>query len=482
MKKRITAVFLVFVFILTGCEKPDAEEIFTDNDDDISAASPVDRIMPSGITQEQMNQDVINQFKKILQDFIIEPGTDNSNDPGKFRMVLKHEAGGGAGAGQVTCSESMGYGMLMLVYAAAMTDDKNDSFTGNADVKQNLKMLGDTQLTLKHYFDGMFRSLMNWPTRMGTQISGRRYLMAWELLENTAGGSWRDSGSSASNATDGDMDMAYALLLADKQWGSDGDYDYRDYALKMIQSLWNDNVDRSNNSYHLKVGNWAGTGAAGNSQISRPSDFMLGHLRTFKAADTANDWQLVIDATNNIIGQITNQQNPRTGLLPGFVFINRSSKVWLANADADNGSLWNESKSSDHLYDWNACRVPWRLTTDILLYGDTVISFGASVKRETTLGTTCVKPLYETLLKGGTNFNGVRGGVAMNGTGGHSWTGSTAYASPAAAAASVYGTPAAMASGWNYMKGQSRAGDYYGDYINVLCMITASGNWHAPEK
>ena len=493
MNRKVLVTVLALGFVFAGCAAP-AHNGENDNYiyEPVESNLPfpqqagityVNRVMPSTRTQAQMNQDVIDQFKKIMQDFLIEPNTPNSNNSEHFRMALSHQSGGGASKGQITCSESMGYGMLMLAYMAGA----DEHFRNNSISNQNLKVVGDRQLTIKCYFDGMFRSLMNWPTTQGTQISGKRYLMAWELVTDTAGGSWRNTGSSASSATDGDLDMAYALLLADKQWGSDGRYNYRDYALKMIQSMWNDIVDRSNNSYHLKVGNWAGTGASGSSRVSRPSDFMLGHLRTYKAVDTANDWQAVINATNNIIGQITNQQNPVNGLLPGFVILNRSTGIWTPNQSGQNGGAWNESAASDHRYDWNACRVPWRLGTDILVYGDSNIQYGPAPLKNITLGNTCIKPLYEFLLRGSTNaggagnsFSAVSRNHFMDGTGAATGAGS-AYSSPVALAAAAYGTPSEMESAWSYMRNLSRQNNQYGDYINVLCMIAASGNWWAPE-
>ncbi|MCL2721727.1 MAG: glycosyl hydrolase family 8 [Treponema sp.] len=459
----------------------------------------VPRVMPGSRSQAQMNQDVIDQFKKILQEYFIEQGTSNSDNPDEFRMAIFHTSGGNASNNQITCSESMGYGMLMLAYMAG-TDEH---FMNNSVSNQNLKVLGGRQLTIKDYFDGMYRTLISFPTRTGSSIDGSRRLIAWELVANGrtqsgnwpgSAGPWRDTGSSASSATDGDLDIIYALLLADKQWGSNGRYNYRQQAERMIRAMWQDIVDKGNNGYHLKIGNWASSWQ-NSSNLSRPSDFMLTHLRTFKAYNN-NDWQRVINQTNNIIGQITNQQSPRNGLLPGFVFVDRSTGVWQPN-HSTSGS-WHESwtggssdrptSTNDDRFDWNACRVPWRLGTDILLYGDTTFNYGGATPGTTTLGETCVKPLFEFLLRGSSssggangNFNSMRRNHLMNGTG--STTGiNSAYGSPLAVVTAIYGTPAEMEAAWTYMRTRPfRDGAQYGDYINVLCMIVASGNWWAPE-
>ncbi|MFC7644783.1 glycosyl hydrolase family 8 [Streptosporangium lutulentum] len=39
------------------------------------------------------------------------------------------------------------------------------------------------------------------------------------------------------SATDGDLDVAYGLLLADRQWGSAGTYNYRQLAINHINAI-----------------------------------------------------------------------------------------------------------------------------------------------------------------------------------------------------------------------------------------------------
>ena len=93
----------------------------------------------------------------------------------------------------VTVSEAHGYGMLIAV---SMADYDPDA---------------------RAIFDGMVRYYQAHPSEIGL------HLMAWQQSDN---GKSLTETDGADSATDGDMDIAYALLLADKVWGSGGSYDY----------------------------------------------------------------------------------------------------------------------------------------------------------------------------------------------------------------------------------------------------------------
>lgn len=52
-------------------------------------------------------------------------------------------------------------------------------------------------------------------------------------------------------AADGDFDMAYALLIADKQWGSSGKHNYKQIATDLIKALKKYYVASAENSGHI---------------------------------------------------------------------------------------------------------------------------------------------------------------------------------------------------------------------------------------
>ena len=74
----------------------------------------------------------------------------------------------------------------------------------------------------KTYFDGMFNM---YDKHRSTENNAN---MSWiiDKSESTS----KDSDS----ATDGDLDIAFALLLADKQWGSDGKINYLEQAKNIM--------------------------------------------------------------------------------------------------------------------------------------------------------------------------------------------------------------------------------------------------------
>jgi len=443
-------------------------------------------LKPTGVTQEEMNEAVIHQFKQLIDngDITIDPGTVTGHtqeqiskmtlaemaavNPDGFHAVMRHNTGGGAADMQVTTSESMGYGMLMLVILAGQD-----------------KVLG---LDVKAFFDGMFRSVKHWDSQI--RIEGRKsHLMLWQLVQPDGPGTPYkrhaykprpgDEGN-GSCATDGDLDIAYALLLADRQWGSAGENNYLEYAMAMINDLWeycidieSENLSKANlePNYHIKGGDWTNTkphwakGYGLTIDITRTSDHMLDHLKAFKAIDPAHDWQKVIDATYDCIRQLCLMQNPPTGILPDFATFDRKTKTWHP-VPATEDIHWESPL--DGQYSANACRTPWRLGTDYLLSG------------ETPIDDICIKPLNNHLKE-------VSGGKFDNITG-YSLDGkpnddpANFFTNPPLVLAAALGDQKWLDAGWNYAKDQGWIDDQYGSYLNVLALITASGNYWSPVE
>jgi len=201
----------------------------------------------------------------------------------------------------------------------------------------------------------------------------------------------------------------------------------------------------------------------------------MSHFKAWKAFDTNpnNNWQLMIDATYKIIRDITQLQNPVNGLLPDFAHVNRVTGVWSRVPD---GVQWLESANADSQYAFNAMRIPWRLGTDYLLYGDTPIG-------NTSLLQTCLQPLHNFLMRG---FNGnvwdlwtIPGISRLDGSGA-AHTGAMCVP-PVLVSAAAVGTPTQVEALWQFVM-QNRTTDSYSEYYAILSMIAASGNWWTPEK
>ena len=162
-----------------------------------------------------------------------------------------------------------------------------------------------------------------------------------------------------SSATDGDLDIAYSLLLADKQWGSMGKVNYRDEALKMIASIMQHEINP--HTYSILLSD-AIEYDSKDYYDTRSSDFMPANFKAFESATHDKKWGKVIDNNYRMFSYMQRTYSPDAGLIPDFIrHINKTPTPAQAN--------YLESPY-DGYYNYNACRVPWRIATDYLLTGD----------------------------------------------------------------------------------------------------------------
>jgi endo-1,4-beta-D-glucanase Y len=201
-----------------------------------------------------------------------------------------------------TVSEAIGYGMLIAVY------------------------MGDQTL---------FNGLWSYSQASGHPATG--LLMTWCIPGG--GGGTGASCSGAGSATDADEDMAFALLKADKQWGSAGTYNYASLAATMIGQIWSSDIDGT--TFLPKGGS-----NYGSPNPTNPSYFAPAYYRAFAAVD-AHAWSSVVSAVYSAIGSVGNGM----GLVP----------AWCSNNCTTVGS---NGAADDGDYQYDAHRVPWRLGLD----------------------------------------------------------------------------------------------------------------------
>jgi hypothetical protein len=337
---------------------------------------------------------------------------------------------------------------------------------------------------LKDYFDAMLRTVIAFPSvhRPGST------LFTWKLVGRFVEGSGNKEAafvriSNGNSATDGDMDIIYALLLADKQWGGGTKFNgrsYKDIALDMLADLWQFCV---HDEYHtLLFGDWAKT-ASRHSGNTRPSDFILSHLAAYREADPAHDWQKVIDATLGVIKEIREAElalGHDNGLLPDFVI--RGENGW----EVPPGQVLE--RPTDNAYDYNSVRVPWRLGTYYMLFGDTPIG-------DKSLYEYIIRPIDEFAQEYSGGDIGTLGRARMSGTPIGTPDPAT-FAAPFLVTAAARGRDQdwvnAFYDGWTEWRDidgswqevpvglYSWRNDYYGDYIKILSLIVANGYWWAP--
>ncbi|MFJ6409567.1 glycosyl hydrolase family 8 [Streptomyces hydrogenans] len=259
-------------------------------------------------------------------------------------------------------------------------------------------------------------------------------------------------------ATDGDMDVAYGLLLADKQWGSTGTYDYKALALKHIAAIKKDELNATTKL--LKLGDWSSSGDQ-YYYISRTSDWMVDHFRAFRAASGDTTWDAVRTAHQTQIANLQSGYAPSTGLLPDFVVdTNTSPKPAPGQVleDPNDGQYW-----------WNACRTPWRIADDAVTSGDAK-SLAAARKLNGWIKT-----------KTGGDPNKIAMGYKLNGTQISAGSEAAFFAPFAVAAMTDSGSQAWLDALWNKMVATPIGTDsYFSASIQLQVMITVSGNHWVP--
>lgn len=266
----------------------------------------------------------------------------------------------------------------------------------------------------------------------------------------------------ADSATDGDLSVAYGLLLADKQWGSAGTYNYKALAISRINAIKAKEIHPT--TFLPLLGDWSSAGAKYYTS-TRPSDFMIDHFRAFRAATADPIWDKVIAATSTLI---TTQQAtfaPGTGLVADFV-VNTTTSPKPAGANFLEGA-------TDGQYSYNSVRVPWHLGTDAVMFGD------ATSKAQSQRLTAWIKS------KVGGDPAKIRAGYKLDGSA------AVSYLDPEFVA--TFG-PAAMTDAvnqpwldaiWRYTAASAASSGidtYYGSSLILQNMIVMSGNYWNPAS
>jgi putative cell wall-binding protein/endo-1,4-beta-D-glucanase Y len=262
---------------------------------------------------------------------------------------------------------------------------------------------------------------------------------------------------SASSATDGDLDIAYGLLLADTQWGSTGAIDYAGEARRILAAIQQSEIDPMTRL--PKLGDWVGADDVHRFGV-RTSDLMVGHFRAFQTATGDPFWGQVASASVSLAGALQASAAPSTGLLPDFAVATDTASPRPAPA----GFL---ESANDGRYSWNACRTPWRLAAAGLLAGDDEARASANRMGAWAVAATGGVPTR------------IRAGYQLDGTALVDY-GDPAYLAPLMAAAAVdAGRQSWVDAAWTALRSGSRAG-YYSDSLRLQSMLLVSGNWWQP--
>jgi endo-1,4-beta-D-glucanase Y len=387
-----------------------------------SAASAINRpfpqnlnypgcIKPSHVTQEDINNSIKNYYNYWKLAYVRQ---SNGVTPGGGYYVLT--TGTGGSGNEITTSVAHGYGMIIFALMAG--------YDGQA----------------KQYFDGMYNMFDK------HRSTGDPYNMSGKIDKSELKSKDQD------DTSDGDMDIAYALLMAHYQWGSNGKIRYLTQAKrKIINGIMNSDTSYSNK--RVLLSSWST-----DEYATRTSDWMIDHFKAYQEATDDSFWDDATNTVYDLINQITTEYSPETGLMPDFVVGSPAQpaypKFQKAKTDGD--------------YSWNACRYPWRLATAFAHYGSPESRAAAN------------KVVNWLKKKTEGNPRSIKAGYKLDGTPLVTY-GSVAFTSPFTAACIVDGSHQSyLNSGWdtiiNWREG------YYEDTINLLCMLLISGNWWPPVE
>ncbi|WP_157282751.1 glycosyl hydrolase family 8 [Paenibacillus assamensis] len=340
----------------------------------------------------------------------------------------------------VTVSEAHGYGMIATAYLAGH----------DADAKK--------------IFDGMYRFYRDHPSTIHPD------LMAWQQVDRN-GAIITNPKNGGSSATDGDMDIAYALLLAEKQWGNNTGINYGAQAKKIINAIMLKDVNHT--YYHLKLGNWVQDSDPKYGPGTRTSDFMLHHLKVFQTVTGDSRWNQVITTTHAARENLYYGYAAKTGLLPDFGTRNGQ---YYEPVKPIAGKPYLENIVGDGIYYYNAARIPWRIATDVILTGDTRSKFHL---------TTLNNWIRTEAKNNPANIHG--GGFYLDGT---KYMNSGTYydltfTAPFAVSAMTDNNTANkewLDKLWTNITAQpTNQASYFGNTIRLLSVIVVSGNWWSPN-
>jgi hypothetical protein len=375
-------------------------------------------IKPNNVTQAQMNTAIQTFYNTYKSKYL-------KQCPDAADQYYMYAEGNPSSATDATVSEQHGYGMITMALMAGY------------------------DVNAKKYYDGMYKLYSRFRSTTNNNF------MSWVIKKN---GNVMKGGEGS--ATDGDLDIAYSLLLANYQWGGGPEgtsVTYLAEAKRMINAFHGSKGVVGNTTFRTLLGD-----DFGNQLNTRSSDWMIDHMTAYKNATSDAFWTNVENEVYNCIDDLTGAGKPgaNTGLVADF------AKGDPAVPDAAGGGTGEDDADK---YSWNGCRYPWRIAMGYQHYSSPKAKAAITKLLDWAIGTpTNGDPK---------NFNG---GYNLNGTKLGSDAGELAFVAPITLAATVDAKyQSFLNKGWGELTTLSGS-DSYNDAIGLLCMLSISGNWWVP--
>jgi len=309
MKLLLNLLLVVFI----GCSQPQ-------EDYKINYSFPQEVSYNYGIkvTDNYISKDIQDKYEYWLNNYYEEQG-----DLARIKFDNK----------DYTVSEGIAYGMLIMVY---MENEKNQT---------------------KSKFDKLWNYYKKFPAN------------SWGFMN------WKIKGFdkviAKHGATDADVDMATALIMAYYQWG---DNKYLEAGKERIEKIWKYEVENN----YLKSGDyWS-------KKDYNPSYFSLAAFNLFSNYSDKN-WSGLSDNLKDILRKT---RNSKTGLVPDW-----------CDKNGDPVQPFDDAKTYDK-FGYDAVRTPWRLAWNYAWYGN------ESSKKHNKLIADWIKDTIPFNIGNGYNLNG----------------------------------------------------------------------------
>jgi hypothetical protein len=431
-------------------------------------------ILPNHISQQEMDDSVESFYNAWKRHYVL-PGC---------RQGEKYIWFEGTKGTNICVSEGQGYGMVIVALMAG-----HDS-------------------TAQETYDCLYRWYKSHPSTTSP------HLMAWMQHSDCTS---LDGGT----ATDGDMDIAYSLLLADAQWGRHSNIPYRQEALAMIDAIHQQEINPVN--YIVMEANGENPRSKDFFDM-RSSDYMPDHLRAFRTASGDPFWDTVLNNNYRVFRYLQNTYSPEVGLVPDFIKNIRITSGQVSATpgqvppppsqaaavpsqmaavssqtaavpgqaaavpgqtafsldSADDANLFAQPVQPNYLeskydgvYNFNACRVPWHIAADYLVSGDPRAA--AFLSR--------INTWIQATTKG--NPDNISAGYNLSGEDlPHRYFEALCFICPfAVAAMSSPDNQQWLNKMWDYIVHfKLKDFDYYDNSIKILNMIILSGNYWSPDS
>lgn len=356
---------------------------------------PANVVFTNGLMSSSKNgQDAVNNYNIWKTNFVEQCAN------GRYRVKFDNPG--------ETVSEGIGYGMLLAVYA--------------------------TDRTL---FDGFWQFYKD-----NVNANG---VMNWKIN----GCSFGTNGYNG--ATDAELDVAFALIMADYQWGSTGTINYKSAATTLIAAIKTHEVEA--NTFVLKPGD-----QFGGSQITNASYFSPAYYRIFGTfTNDTTFWNAVAAKSYTVINNNLTVNNAVGGLVSDWC---QESGAYSPQASGYN----NQGRS----YGYDAARTPWRIAVDYVWNGN------ASAKTYAKKASDFVR----VNLGGSAN---IKDGYNQNGTLSGQWHNAT-FVGAFACAAMAGENQAHLNASYNDLNQLNEPNSYFNQTLKTLYLFLLTGNFYQPQQ